>query len=89
MLGDKIYILDAGVFREDVNASKKQAYDLACLICSFINCPPVEGTVRNARRYYSRRNLLDVVEYIDLVQQRQDFHFNDQQKNTLKQAMEG
>jgi len=87
MLGDKIYILDAGVFRKDVQRSKKQAYDLACLICSFMDCHPVEGTVTNARKYYTRQNLRDVVEYVDLVQQRQDFHFSNQQKDSLKLVM--
>ena len=87
MLGDKIYILDSGVFRHDVAASKKQAYDLACLICSFLDCNTAEGTVKDARKYYSRQNILDAVEYIDLIQQRQDFHFNNQQKNALKKAM--
>jgi tRNA A-37 threonylcarbamoyl transferase component Bud32 len=87
MLGDKIYILDAGVFRKQVDASKKQAYDLACLICSFLACHPVEGTVQNARQYYTRQNLLDAVEYVDLVQQRQDFHFDDGQKKTLKRLL--
>jgi tRNA A-37 threonylcarbamoyl transferase component Bud32 len=89
MLGDKIYILDSGVFRDDVDASKKQAYDLACLICSVLKCQPVEGTVQNARKYYTRQNLLDVVEYIDLIQQRQDFHFDDQEKDSLKGAVRG
>jgi tRNA A-37 threonylcarbamoyl transferase component Bud32 len=87
MLGDKIAILDCGVFRENVAASKKQAYDVACLICSFMDCHPVEGTVSNARKYYTRQNIQDVVEYVDLVQQRQDFHFSNQQKNSLKQVM--
>jgi tRNA A-37 threonylcarbamoyl transferase component Bud32 len=87
MLGDKIYILDAGVFREDVPRSKKQAYDLACLICSFLHCHPVEGTVKNARKYYTRQNLRDVVQYVDLIQQRQDFHFSNSDKLALKQAM--
>ncbi|MGA8537137.1 MAG: hypothetical protein WB789_07070 [Thermoplasmata archaeon] len=89
MLGDKIYILDAGVFRKHVDPAKKQAYDLACLICSFMECHPVEGTVKNARQYYTRQNILDAVKYIDLVQQRQDFHFDDEQKNTLKRLMKG
>jgi tRNA A-37 threonylcarbamoyl transferase component Bud32 len=87
MLGDRIYILDAGVFRKDVEASKKQAYDLACLICSFMKCHPVEGTVENARMYYTRQNLTDAVKYVDLVQRRQDFHFDDEQKNALKRLM--
>jgi tRNA A-37 threonylcarbamoyl transferase component Bud32 len=88
MLGDRIYILDAGVFRKHVDPSKKQAYDLARLICSFMHCHPVEGTVKNARQYYARQNLLDAVKYIDQVQQRQDFHFDDAQKSTLKLLMQ-
>ncbi len=89
MLGDKIYILDAGVFRKDVPRSKKQAYDLACLICSFLDCHPVEETVKDARKYYTRQNLLDVVKYLDLIQRRQDFHFSDEQKDSLKQFLRG
>jgi tRNA A-37 threonylcarbamoyl transferase component Bud32 len=89
MLGDKIYILDAGVFRAGVDASKKQAYDLACLLCSFMDSHPVEGTAKIARKHYTRQDVLDVVEYIDLVQQRQDFHFSNQQKNALKHALTG
>lgn len=89
MLGDRIYILDAGVFRKGVPSSKKQAYDLACLICSFMDCHPVDGTVKNARRYYTRPNLLEAAEYLDLIQQRQDFHFSNHQKNSLKQVMRG
>ncbi len=87
MLGDKIYILDAGVFRENVDASRKQAYDLACLLGSFLDSRPVEETLAIARKYYSRQDLRDAVEYIDLVQQRADFHFNAQQKNALKRAL--
>jgi serine/threonine protein kinase len=89
MLGDRIYILDAGVFRDGVAPSKKRAYDLACLICSFLDCHPIDGTVKNARKYYPRQTILDAVGYLDLVQQRQDFHFNNQQKTALKQAMNG
>jgi hypothetical protein len=72
-----------------VDASKKRAYDLACLICSFMDCHPVAGTVEDARKYYTRQNILDAVKYIDLVQQRADFHFSNQQKNALKQVMRG
>jgi serine/threonine protein kinase len=88
MLGDKIYVLDSGVFRENVPSGQKQAYDLACLLCSFLEHHPVVGTVRNARKYYSRQNLLDARGYLDLVQQRQDFHFSNAEKDELKHAME-
>jgi tRNA A-37 threonylcarbamoyl transferase component Bud32 len=87
MLGDRIFVLDCGVFREDVDPAKKQAYDLACLICSFLETSPPEETVRSARKYYSRAELTDAVAYLDLTQQRQDFHFNNQQKQALKRAM--
>jgi tRNA A-37 threonylcarbamoyl transferase component Bud32 len=87
MLGDKIYILDASVFREDAGASKKQAYDLACLICSFLDSQSVHAILSRVRKHYSRQDILDVVEYIDLIQQRQDFHFNDREKSELKLAL--
>jgi tRNA A-37 threonylcarbamoyl transferase component Bud32 len=87
MLGDKIYVLDAGVFRDDVREAKKQAYDLACLICSFLDRTTPEETVRIARKHYTRANVLAAVEYLPLIQQRQDFHFNDEQKAALEQAM--
>jgi tRNA A-37 threonylcarbamoyl transferase component Bud32 len=89
MLGDRIYILDAGVFRADVPSSKKQAYDLASLICSFPQCQPVEETVANARQYYSRSDLRSAAQYLDLIQQRQDFQFDDAEKATLKRLMVG
>jgi serine/threonine protein kinase len=89
MLGDKIYILDVGVFRKNVLASKKQAYDLACMLCSFLDAQPPQQTVQQARKYYSRQNLLDVVKYVDLIQRRQDFHFTDAQKDSLKHFIRG
>jgi tRNA A-37 threonylcarbamoyl transferase component Bud32 len=87
MLGDKIYILDAGVFREHTDAAKKRAYDLACLLCSFLDRHPLEGTVRSARDHYNRQDILGALEYIDLIQQRRDFYFSNQQKQALKQAL--
>jgi tRNA A-37 threonylcarbamoyl transferase component Bud32 len=89
MLGDRIYVLDAGVFRTKTDPAKKKAYDLACLVCSFLDCHPLEGTVANARRYFPRQELQNAVEYIDLIQQRQDFHFGNQQKLAIKRALRG
>jgi tRNA A-37 threonylcarbamoyl transferase component Bud32 len=87
MLGDRIFILDCGVFRDNVAAAKKQAYDLACMICSFLESNAPDTTVQKARNYYTRQNIRDAIEYVDLIQQRQDFHFNNQQKDSLKRAM--
>jgi tRNA A-37 threonylcarbamoyl transferase component Bud32 len=85
--GDRLYLLDAGVLRNDIDLSKRQAYDLACLLCTFLHSHPVGETVTAARRYYSSRNLRDAAEYLDLVQQRQDFHFTNEEKNELKRWM--
>jgi tRNA A-37 threonylcarbamoyl transferase component Bud32 len=87
MLGDQVYILDTGVLRSDADLSKRQAYDLACLVCTLLECHSVDVVLRYARRYYSRQNLLDAVGYVDLVQQRQDFHFTKEQKDELKWSM--
>jgi tRNA A-37 threonylcarbamoyl transferase component Bud32 len=87
MLGDCIYILDTGVLREDVDTSKKQAYDLACLVGTCLErCRP-EIVVSYARRYYTRQDLLEAMGYVDLVQQRQDFHFSTEQEDELKRLL--
>jgi tRNA A-37 threonylcarbamoyl transferase component Bud32 len=83
MLGDKIYILDVGRFRDGVPAAKKQAYDLACMICSFLECQPIKDIVRMARKYYPRRHLRAAAEYLELVQRRPDINFTDETKNEL------
>jgi tRNA A-37 threonylcarbamoyl transferase component Bud32 len=87
MVGDRIYILDAGRLRTDADTAKKQAYDLACLLCTFLEHHSVEETVGFARRYFTPQNFLDAIEYIDLVQRRQDFHFTDEEKEELKRWM--
>jgi tRNA A-37 threonylcarbamoyl transferase component Bud32 len=83
MFGDKIYLLDVGRFREGVPSAKKLAYDLACMICSFLECQPAENIVRMARKYYSGRQLRAAAKYLDLVQRRPDINFTDETKNEL------
>ena len=83
MAGKNIYILDVGRFREGVPAAKKQAYDLACMICSLLECQPVEELVKIARKHYSRQHLRAAADYIGLIQRRPDIHFTDQTKNKL------
>jgi len=83
MFGNKIYIMDVGRFRDGVPSAKKQAYDLACMICSFLGCRPVEEIVRMARKHYSRRHLRAAAEYLELVQKRPDINFTDETKEEL------
>ena len=83
MIGKKIYILDVGYLRKNASASKKQAYDLACLLCSFLECQSVEVIVRIAQQHYSTQILQAAMKYVELIQMRPDIHFNDETKKKL------
>jgi tRNA A-37 threonylcarbamoyl transferase component Bud32 len=89
LVGDKIYILDAGHFRKNAPAAKKQAYDLACMISSFLEYQPVEEIVKIAQKYYSHRFLQAAADYIELIQMRPDIHFTDETKQKLLHLLKG
>jgi tRNA A-37 threonylcarbamoyl transferase component Bud32 len=89
LVGDKIYILDAGHFRKDAPAAKKQSYDLACMISSFLEHQPVEEIVKIAQKYYSHRFLKAAADYIELIQMRPDIHFTDETKQKLLHLLKG
>jgi tRNA A-37 threonylcarbamoyl transferase component Bud32 len=83
LIGDTVYILDVGSLRKDVSPLKKRAYDLASLMCCFLTYQPVEEIVRIARSHYPRKDFHAVSEYVELIQLRPDFHFNDEMKHSL------
>jgi tRNA A-37 threonylcarbamoyl transferase component Bud32 len=83
LVGDKIYILDAGHFRKDAPAANKLSYDLACMISSFLEHQPVEEIVKIAQKYYSQRYIQAAADYIELIQMRPDIHFTDETKQQL------
>ena len=89
LLGERIYILDAGHFRADAPAAKKEAYDLACMISSFLECQPVDGIVQIARKHFSRRQLQAASRYVELIQLRPDIHFTDETKKELQRLLKG
>jgi hypothetical protein len=88
-VGDEIYILDAGHFRKDAPAAKKQSYDLACMISSFLEYQPVEEIVKIAKKYYSHRYIQAAANYIELIQMRPDIHFTDETKEKLLRLLKG
>jgi tRNA A-37 threonylcarbamoyl transferase component Bud32 len=88
MVGDKIYILDIGHLRKDVSAKLKQAYDLACLLCCFLEFCPIEEILKVARKYYTRQALEAAADYIELVQMRPDIHFSDETKKKLLHSLQ-
>jgi tRNA A-37 threonylcarbamoyl transferase component Bud32 len=89
LVGDKIYILDAGHFRKDAPAAKKLSYDLACMISSFLEHQPVEEIVKIAQKYYSPRYIQAAADYIELIQMRPDIHFTDETKQQLLRLLKG
>ena len=89
LVGDKIYILDAGHFRKDAPAAKKLSYDLACMISSFLEHQPVEEIVKIAQKYYSPRYIQAAADYIELIQMRPDIHFSDETKQQLLRLLKG
>ena len=89
LVGDKIYILDAGHFRKDAPAANKLSYDLACMISSFLEHQPVEEIVKIAQKYYSKRYIQAAADYIELIQMRPDIHFTDETKQQLLRLLKG
>jgi tRNA A-37 threonylcarbamoyl transferase component Bud32 len=87
MVGDNIYILDFGHLRKDASSRSKQAYDLACLLCCFLEFCPIVEILKVARKYYARRALEAAADYIELVQMRPDIHFDDETKKTLLRSL--
>jgi hypothetical protein len=83
MISKKIYILDVGHLRKNASAAKKQAYDLACLLCSFLEYQPVGKLVQIAKQHYSSNDLQAAMKYVELVQMRPDIHFDDKTKKKL------
>jgi tRNA A-37 threonylcarbamoyl transferase component Bud32 len=89
LVGDEIYILDAGHFRKDAPAAKKLSYDLACMISSFLEYQPVEEIVKIAQKYYAHRYIQAAADYIELIQMRPDIHFTDETKQQLLRLLKG
>jgi tRNA A-37 threonylcarbamoyl transferase component Bud32 len=83
VIGRRIYIIDVGHLSKDVPRGEKQAYDLACIICSFLKYHPADEIIKIAKKYYSLKKLRSVSNYIELVQMRPDIHFNDEMKKKL------
>ncbi|MCI4319521.1 MAG: hypothetical protein L3K23_05240 [Thermoplasmata archaeon] len=84
LVGERIFLIDAGLFRDGVDAKRKEAYDLSCLLCTLLGRHPLSRILRIAGRYYSRELLQGTLEYADLIQKRQDFDFDDGQKEELR-----
>jgi tRNA A-37 threonylcarbamoyl transferase component Bud32 len=83
MIGDKIYIIDVGHFIETAPSAKKQAYDVASEMSCFVGYLQPEEIVRIARKHYSKNELRQCAEFLDLVQRRPDIYLSDENKEKL------
>jgi tRNA A-37 threonylcarbamoyl transferase component Bud32 len=87
MVGEKLYILDVGRFRDGVPIKEKQAYDLACMVCCFLNHFTDEEIIAQARQYYPPKALKEAADYVALIQKRPDFFITDDIANKLTRLM--
>jgi serine/threonine protein kinase len=88
MIGEKIYIVDVGHFLPSAPSERKEAYDLACQIVSFLEFQSPSAIVGQARKHYSKKELRLSVRYLDLCQQRMDMNVTEEQKEELTRLME-
>jgi serine/threonine protein kinase len=88
MIDEKVYIVDVGHFLGSAPSERKEAYDLACQIVSFLEFQTPDIIVGQARKHYSRKELKASVRYLDLCQQRMDLNVTPKQKEELTRLME-
>jgi len=89
LFSDKVYILDVGKFLDEAPVESKRAYDLACIIASFLEYSEPEEIVKLARNHYSKRDLRNASKYIELVQNRPDISFSDHTRGRLIDLLNG
>jgi serine/threonine protein kinase len=87
MLGDKLYIVDVGRFKDEADDKAKMAYDLVCLVCSFLGHFPPEQIITTALKHNTKADLRLAAGYIPLVQRRPDFYFIDETADKLRKLM--
>ncbi len=80
---DRVFILDVGNFQEDAPVNEKRAYDLSCLMMSFLEHFPPEKIATVTAKYYPKRDLKKATTYFDLIKLRPDFHINEDALNGL------
>ena len=87
LVGDRVYILDVGRFRDDAPEWTKRAYDLACMICSFLGSAPPEQICGAAARHFSAAQLRACASYLDLVSHRPDIRCTAETKARLLELL--
>ncbi|HUT27782.1 MAG TPA: hypothetical protein VMW85_07045 [Methanomassiliicoccales archaeon] len=76
IFSDQVYIMDVGHLLEDAPQKEKRAYDLACMIASFLEFGTPEAIVKLARKNYPGRDLKRASDYLDLIDKRPDFRLS-------------
>ncbi|OPY34270.1 MAG: 3-deoxy-D-manno-octulosonic-acid kinase [Methanomassiliicoccales archaeon PtaU1.Bin124] len=89
LFAEKVYIMDVGNFTDAAPAGEKMAYDLACMIASFLDYAPPERIVALALKHFSKKDVRHATEYIELIQRRPDINFSNATKEMLISLMLG
>jgi tRNA A-37 threonylcarbamoyl transferase component Bud32 len=74
---DRVFILDVGNFHEDAPVKEKRAYDLSCLMISFLEHFPPDKVLTITAKYYPKRDLKKATTYFELIKLRPDFHVDE------------
>jgi len=76
IFSDQVYIMDVGHLLDDAPQKEKRAYDVACMIASFLEYSTPEIIVKLANKNYSSRDLKRASDYMDLIDKRPDFRLS-------------
>jgi tRNA A-37 threonylcarbamoyl transferase component Bud32 len=72
LVGERVYIIDVGRFRDDVPEESRCAYDLASMMCSFLGPAGHQAVLDAAARHFSVGQLRMAADYLELVRRRPD-----------------
>ena len=87
LFADRVYIMDVGHYLEDAPDREKLAYDLACLMASFLDHATPEKVVKMAKKHYGVRDLKRAAGYIQLVDRRPDFKMTPGKRDRLMELL--
>ncbi len=73
----KVFLLDVARFRESAPVRAREAYDLACLMCTMAQYQSSDAVIAAASKNFDPGRLQTSAEYLGLVRRRPDFYLTD------------
>ena len=88
IFSDQVYIMDVGHLLDDAPQKEKRAYDVACMIASFLEYSTPEVIIKLAKKNYSSRDLKRAADYMDLIDKRPDFRLSSVKMEKLMRLLQ-